>query len=549
MLKSTHHVVNRPPPPPPQSIAALQEGWTEHTAPSGHNYYYHAATKKSTYTRPAQDPPPSIPQNEPAHWHQQSSFPPSQYPRAPLGSPQAYPQGAQHTPHHDFPRRSHDGRRQPPADRPKHLHTIPNCDPWVLVITKLGRRFVHNVESGESFWKFPPDILLAVIKFDHAQREGKKIEEGPKTATTEAGAAPRPETEHDAKEKENRDAEEQSEYEEVEVEVTDSEDEEMATKRLKLDGEEQAFEFNEDDMAYQLEGMGEDDFDAQGEFDDMIAEEDAEADELSPEDAELLFQDLLDDHHVNPYTPWESVIENDAIIDDSRYTVLPNMKSRLDVFNRWSRQRIEALKEAKAKQEKRDPRIAYLALLDKKGSTKLYWPEFKRKYRAEPTMKDGKLLDRDREKLYREHVKRLQQSQSSLKADLTKLLQSLPLSSLNRSTSLNALPSSLATDIRLISLPEKVRNPIIESHISNLPEAPDQADRSESERFQDDQKKAERDRRERALTEREQFAREQATRNSKSLMHSRRILEQEQREVQDAMRPGMKGLKSQLEGL
>ena len=32
--------------------APLPPGWTEHTAPTGHKYYYNASLKKSTYKRP-----------------------------------------------------------------------------------------------------------------------------------------------------------------------------------------------------------------------------------------------------------------------------------------------------------------------------------------------------------------------------------------------------------------------------------------------------------------------------------------------------------------
>src|ERR1700737_4970622 len=33
-------------------LSPLPPGWTEHTAPTGHKYYYNAALKKSTYQRP-----------------------------------------------------------------------------------------------------------------------------------------------------------------------------------------------------------------------------------------------------------------------------------------------------------------------------------------------------------------------------------------------------------------------------------------------------------------------------------------------------------------
>ncbi|KAJ5665806.1 uncharacterized protein N7477_008254 [Penicillium maclennaniae] len=56
MLKSTY---TAPPPLPP--------GWSEHRAPSGHLYYYNAATKQSTYTRPKEQPSqPAPPAPDPA---------------------------------------------------------------------------------------------------------------------------------------------------------------------------------------------------------------------------------------------------------------------------------------------------------------------------------------------------------------------------------------------------------------------------------------------------------------------------------------------------
>jgi len=43
------------------ALPPLPPGWTEHTAPTGHKYYYHAATKKSTYKRPLPQPPEETP--------------------------------------------------------------------------------------------------------------------------------------------------------------------------------------------------------------------------------------------------------------------------------------------------------------------------------------------------------------------------------------------------------------------------------------------------------------------------------------------------------
>jgi len=127
---------------------------------------------------------------------------------------------------------------------------------------------------------------------------------------------------------------------------------------------------------------------------------------LDEEDSKGLFCDLLDDFHINPFTPWATIIEEGRIIDDERYTVLPNMKTRKEVWGEWSKSRIQEQKVLREGQEKQDPRIPYMALLQEKATPKLYWPEFRRKFMKETSMKDRNLVDKDREKWYREHITR-----------------------------------------------------------------------------------------------------------------------------------------------
>ena len=38
----------------PQKQPSAKSGWTEHTAPDGRKYFYNAATKQSTWTKPAE---------------------------------------------------------------------------------------------------------------------------------------------------------------------------------------------------------------------------------------------------------------------------------------------------------------------------------------------------------------------------------------------------------------------------------------------------------------------------------------------------------------
>ncbi|EYE92150.1 FF domain protein [Aspergillus ruber CBS 135680] len=551
MLKSTY---TAPPPLPP--------GWTEHKAPSGHRYYYNSQTKQSTYTRPQPLPTSSQPTaTETAPLLTPDTLPPfSSTPYVPqgFGFGGGFP-GAQHHPHQGQTRGGfrggkayQDRRSRGPEDRPKSKHAIPGCESWVLVKTKLKRRFVYNTESNESFWKFPQEVLKGVIEYDRIEREKKERRERgevsvePETQKPESVPA-KPEPEPVAREAPVEGGDESDEYEEVEV--TDEEDEEQPSKRAKTE-DDQPVEFTEEDIEYQLAAMGEEyglDPGEYGEPGEEGWEEGAEGLPLSDEDAVALFRDLLDDFRINPYSPWENIIEEGHIIDDSRYTVLPNMKSRREVWSDWSRDRIQDLKERKQKQEKQDPRIQYLAFLQERATPKLYWPEFKRKYRKESEMKDTHLSDRDREKFYREHISRLKLPESTRKSDLSALLKSVPLQSLNRSSTIHALPSTIITDIRYISLSPQVRDSLIETYISTLPAAPEQEHMSAEQQEELDRKRADREKREKALAKREKRVEEEKQKQRGDLTRGKHLLKEGEAEIEEAMRIRKDGLRSYIE--
>ncbi|GLA81247.1 hypothetical protein AtubIFM56815_004889 [Aspergillus tubingensis] len=556
MLKSTYT------PPPP-----LPPGWTEHKAPSGHLYYYNSQTKQSTYTRPqaapVQPPPAAAPEpSNKAPFLTPDTLPPfSSTPYAPHGfghgaAPHGAPFDSQSRGGFRGGRGYHDRKPRGPQDRPKTKHDIPGCAPWVLVKTKLGRRFVHNPETNESFWKIPPEVLIGVLEYDRLEREAKerkergeemevvakeepeaKVSEQPQLEEAKAGAAPAA-------------GEESDEYEEVEV--TDSEgEEEQPFKRPRTEegDDQQPLEFTEEDMEYQLAAMGEEyglDPGEYGEPGEEEWEEGAEGLPLTEEDATALFRDLLDDYRINPFSTWEKIIEEGRIIDDTRYTVLPNMKTRREVWSNWSRDRIQELKERKEKEEKKDPRIKYLAFLQEHATPKLYWPEFKRKYKKEPEMKDTQMSDKDREKYYRDLVSRLKQSESTRKSDLSALLKSVPLHELNRSSNLEALPPSIITDLRYIALTPKARNPLIEAYISTLPAAPE-SDMTAEEREELERKKVERDRREKALAEREKQVQEEKRKQKGELVRGKHLLREGEAEIEEAMRINRGGLRSYIE--
>ncbi|KAI9673020.1 MAG: hypothetical protein M1817_003184 [Caeruleum heppii] len=589
MLKSTHQprtslaqsALNEPTPLPP--------GWTEHKAPTGHAYYYHADTKQSTYTRPGAPRLDSPTQSRPPHddfgelqTQQAAPFLGPQGFNAGYGPP-AFFVGDQGPVRHEngsFPPAHRGGRgrgnsrggrhfqnrgqRDHPQDRPKSKQAIPGKGPWLLVKTKLGRQFVFNPDDNESFWTIPDDLKEAIEQVDLVGKEatGKKtsapenLEDKNDTPNKAVlgdlqGAQPAADLAEQTHAQDSSD-----EYEEVEVTDDEDGDDENPSKRQKTAGEEtqQPQEFNEDDIAFQLAAMGQDyDLDP-GEYGDEGGEEEnweegAEGLPLTEDDSTALFRDLLDDYHINPYSTWEKVVEEGRLVNDERYVVLPNMKARKEVWSEWSRDRIQVLKEQKEKMAKKDPRIPYLGFLQKNATPKLYWPEFKRKYKKEVEMRDPKYSDKDREKLYRDHISRLKLPETTLKSDLTALLKSQPLSMLNQSTSSSHLPPSILTDLRYISLPPSRRDPLIDAYISTLAPAPtDPSVISVEEDDETRRRRTERERREKALAERERQVAAEKRRQRGQMEYGRHRLREGEEEIERAMRVGKEGLRTQLTG-
>ncbi|OIW25357.1 hypothetical protein CONLIGDRAFT_636411, partial [Coniochaeta ligniaria NRRL 30616] len=558
MLKSTYK-------PSPALSAPLAPGWTEHKAPTGHTYYYNAATGVSTYTRPVATPDPA------ASYLQHQSVP-----MVNLSDPNVanafmaqYNAAANPTPNPSFARGGQDNRdRRPPpqpTDKPKSKVPIPGCEPWLLVYTKYGRRFAYHPEKNASYWRIPEKLMPAVLELDTArirEKAGITTKEGvdgdeKKTEEKEAGGTPTAQNRDDAArarsesrpleaaEQEKEHDYDSSEYEEVEV--TDDEGEEQhedghASKRQRTEEreEEQPVEFTEADIAEQLAAMGADE----------AMEDWEEGDEglpLSDEDARALFKDLLDDFNINPYSSWEKLIEEGKIYDDARYTVLNTMRARKEAWEEWSREKIKLLREQRAKQEKKDPRIPYMAFLQEKATPKLYWPEFRRKYKKEAPMKDASLSDKDREKWYREHIARLKQPQAALKADLKALLESVPPAQLNGKTNPSHLPDKILLDLRYISLDPKIRDPIVEAYIQTLPPPPEEGEQAEEDEAAR-KGREDRERRERAMRERERAVAEEKKRLEKKLLYEKAHLREEERELERAMQVGKRGLQSQLGG-
>jgi hypothetical protein len=533
MLKSTHK---------PAAITPLPLGWTEHKAPTGHTYYYNAETKESTYSRPVLKALPPAP----APLDPSQSFLQYQSAGRVPDFNNTVGRGGFHS--NDGGRGGHagprDSRPKPqPNDKPISKHSIPGHDNWMLVHTKYGRRFVYNVEKDQSYWRIPEKLKEGILELDQQRIKEKADAAAKEKQKAEEIVQPQ----QDAPQNGHEGDEDSSEYEEVEV--TDDEDEENPAKRQRTEDPvpDQPVEFNEDDIAYQLAAMGQEYGLDQGEYDDGEMEEWEEGAEgmgISEEDSIALFKDLLNDSGINPYSPWDKLVEEGRLVDDIRYTALSTMKARKEVWEEWSKEKIKVLRELRAKVEKKDPMIPYLAFLQKHANPKLYWPEFKRKYRKEDEMRDPKLSDKEREKLYREHINRLRLPQSTLKSDLSKLLKDQPLSKLNNSTPPTNLPAEILSQIAFISLEPSIRDPLVEAYISTLPPPPESQDAAESEDAI--KERVEKDRRQKALEEREKRVAEDKKRQQKSLAFGKGRLREEEAEIARAMNVSKKGLRDHL---
>lgn len=94
------------------------------------------------------------------------------------------------------------------------------------------------------------------------------------------------------------------------------------------------------------------------------------------------------------------------IVEDTRYVLITTTKRRKEIFIEWCRECIAKLKAEKEKAKKVDPRVPFWVFLKENASAKLYWPEFKRKWKKAPEMKDTKLIDKEKEKMYRDYIAR-----------------------------------------------------------------------------------------------------------------------------------------------
>lgn len=533
-------------------VPTLPEGWREYKAPSGHSYYYNSVTKQSTYTHPSLNvcaPETTVPIKpaEKTLCHTSISN---------LISYETTRKDQNPNLHSGYQGKDLRGSsistkiyRKQPTDKPISCQTIPGYENWMLVHTKLGRRFVYDKNKELSFWRIPEKLKNAILALDQSriQEKAKNLQKtsqisGNKETSTESNQSGTISLEQTTSNQISDDSEnEEDETSESETVRDDSGSFHISEKKQS----DVKVEFGEEDIAFQLAAISEeyglepDEYCSQNNFES--------GNETIDEKSVVIFEELLDDFKINPYSPWEKLVEEGKLVDDIRYTALPSMKLRKKIWGEWTIKKIAHLRKVRENEDRKNPRVSYLAFLQEHATPKLYWPEFKRKYRKNSEMRDIGMTDKECEKIYRELISRLKLPQAKLKSDLLALLKEQPLSCLNNASLQSNLPSEILTDLRYISVDRNTRDSLIGSYISSLPPPPFISDHvGEENNGEIINNKLYLKRRQKALEDREKCVAMEKRRQRKDLDLGKEILREEEERIAMAMKVGYEGINSYL---
>ncbi|KAF0479044.1 peptide-binding protein [Gigaspora margarita] len=373
----------------------LPSGWTEHRAPNGQFYYYNAATGHSTWERPATVPPP--PPLGPPHMSGgivSHSFQPMPTVMSVPIQQQTFPPQQQKEP----------PKEKTKKEKAKVKKPIPDTK-WSIVFTTEGNEFYYNSETKQSVWQIPEEIADAVKAF-------KETEEKNAQALHDTAGVKR-----------KANDEEQMTSEEV--------------KRAKggLDNAaNEGTELTEEDIAFQLQFIeeqerqeqlsttgsgdsGDNDNSAVHEIGDedsqtQIKDKDKEV-ELSPEERMLMFKSLLRDMDVSPFAMWEK--ELPRIIHDPRYTLIPTLKQRKELFDEYCKERVVEVRAEKLNKAKDlTAKDEYLKLLEEETSHRSHWDSFRKRFKKDPRFKNFS-DDKEREKVFRKHIHELKEVEAERK--------------------------------------------------------------------------------------------------------------------------------------
>ncbi|KAH9462205.1 hypothetical protein MJO28_003004 [Puccinia striiformis f. sp. tritici] len=417
---------------PVYAAAPLPPGWTEHRAPAGQFYYYHAESGESTYVRPSA-PAPAVKEQDP------NLIVPSE--------------GATEK------KSSTTTTSKKKKEKPKTKEPIPETS-WMKVTTTAGNVFYTNVETKASSWTIPEEIKEQVKFYEEA--EARKLEEI-KMAELEQARLKAEETKriHEAEQRRMIEAEVQKVRAEVEAEAQlrglkrknelSSSIEPTQSTAQSTSNPTSIHPDRQSKIAKLDSATGENDQDE--EWQRQIAEEMAqEAAEqsgttlppqtnnpptmavhknppppagLTLDELKATFKAMLLEKSIDPMAPWDN--ELPKFVTDARYLALSSMKERRDIFDEFCKEKIRQQRAAKQAIPKVDPPQAYRSLLiEFVTSTRTLFEDFKNKHKKDPRFRNFGRDDRERERAFKNWLKELgeQKRQQLMKAeeDFQKLL-------------------------------------------------------------------------------------------------------------------------------
>ncbi|KAJ1660996.1 hypothetical protein IWQ61_000150 [Dispira simplex] len=269
----------------------------------------------------------------------------------------------------------------PEKERPQSSHTVSGT-PWTIVTTNANRVYYYNNETKVSEWQVPEEIADQVRVWT-TRTDGPTITP-PTNGVTSATESARP----------------------------------------TVDGlpVQDGTEMTEEDMAYQLEQMeaGEEnpesihsDAPASGVSpNDSISSKAGIQQDLTPEESNQQFKQLLRDKNVSPFSTWEREFHH--IINDPRYALVKTLKQRKELFDEYCAEKAAQKRASSSLDQASDknPRDAFRQLLTEHiTSDTTLWREVQRKFRKHPAWL-GLRSTKEKEAIFRAHTTSLKESQA-----------------------------------------------------------------------------------------------------------------------------------------
>ncbi|KAI8051735.1 hypothetical protein BDF21DRAFT_498271 [Thamnidium elegans] len=334
------------------SVPALPLGWVENYTPTGQPYWFNTITNQSSWVYPMM-----------------TSLPPA----------------------------------LPPKKKKQIKKKVPGTN-WLFVLTHDGYEFYYDRDSKTSVWEQPEELK-------EAMQELKKLEEEEKLKKEEEEKQKALEEEEEAKK-----ALEEEEENKKRVLEEEKEQARQEVKRIKLDQavdnaeDVEATEMTEEDIMWQLQQMAEEEVGMDREEEEEEVQEEAQKEEeikqvekkpeLSEQECIEKFYQLLKENNISPFAVYS--VELPKLMLDPRFSLVPHNKQK-NLFNKYCHELGEQIKKEKSQNTKK-PENEFKELLESKVTTKMYWDDFRRKFKNDPRFK-ALSVTREKEALFKEHIR------------------------------------------------------------------------------------------------------------------------------------------------